>query len=144
MKRSVAIINTDFQLNSDLRGIQYDRVITDGGQMPCSDMDRQIEIIFDRLDREKEQLQNEIYLNNILIRKMEWENDCMEEVLSLLDKESGSLIELKYSQKLSCEKIAERFSMSASNVSKKLKEVKRDLIKWIRYYNYQKNGNVFS
>lgn len=131
----------DFVLSSDLKAVQYDGVSVSGGSLPASSMDRQIESIFTKIEQEKESLKKQLLLTNMLIRKLEGENDLIEQLLGLLDNESKELIQLKYQNELSYKQITFRTNISESNISKKLKRIKRDLIKWLKYQQEKNNGN---
>lgn len=131
-------INKTFNFNTDLQAIIYDKIVVKGGQLPCSNVDRQIENRFLKLENENKELNNKILEISSLIRELETENDCLDEAIQLLDEESYKIIELRYSRKYSYEKISYELLISVSNVYKKIKFIKKCLIKWIEYYNNKK------
>lgn len=133
--------SSNFVLNTDLKGVDYDKIKVLGGNIPQSSMDRQIDIIFSTIEKEKESITDQLLLINILIRKLESENDFTEQILELLDNESKELIQLKFGSKLSYKQISYRTSISEGNISKKLKKAKRALIKWLKYQQEKSSGN---
>lgn len=141
IKNDYSEANSNFLLDTDLKAVKYDRINVSGGSLPASSMDRQIDIIFSRIEEEKESINKQLLLINILIRKMEGENDLIEQLLGLLNEESKELIQLKFQSRLSYKQIAYKTSISEGNISKKLKKVKRDLIKWLKYQQEKNNGN---
>lgn len=141
IKNDYSEANSNFLMDTDLKAVKYDRINVSGGSLPASSMDRQIDIIFSRIEEEKESINKQLLLINILIRKMEGENDLIEQLLGLLNEESKELIQLKFQSRLSYKQIAYKTSISEGNISKKLKKVKRDLIKWLKYQQEKNNGN---
>lgn len=122
-----------FHLKSDLQGVVYDKVLVTGGQLPCSDMDRQIERIYFKLEQEKEHLTNEILLNNISIRDMKKENDMMEQALSMLNEQAQQILLFKFDKEYSYEEIANNLPLSKSNIRRKMIDILNDLSLWISY-----------
>lgn len=141
IKNDYSEANSNFLLDTDLKAVKYDRISVSGGSLPASSMDRQVDIIFSRIEEEKESINKQLLLINILIRKLEGENDLIEQLLGLLNEESKELIQLKFQSRLSYKQIAYKTSISEGNISKKLKKVKRDLIKWLKYQQEKNNGN---
>lgn len=141
IKKDYSEANSNFLLDTDLKAIKYDRINVSGGSLPASNMDRQVDIIFSAIEEEKKSINKQLLLINILIRKLEGENDLIEQLLGLLDDESKELIQLKFQNGLSYKQIAYKTSISEGNISKKLKKVKRDLIKWLKYQQEKNNGN---
>lgn len=131
-------INKTFSFTADLKAVIYSETVVKGGQLPCSDVDKQIEIMFYKLENEQKELNNKILETSSLIRKLQADNDCLDEVIQLLDEESYKVIELRYNRKYSYEKISYELSISVSNIYKKIKFIKSCLIKWINYYDFKK------
>lgn len=131
-------INKTFSFTADLQAVTYSETVVKGGQLPCSDVDRQIESMFFRLENEKKELNNKILETSSLIRQLQSDNDCLDEVIKLLDEESYKIIELRYNRKYSYEKISYELLISVSNIYKKIRFIKRNLIKWINYYDFKK------
>lgn len=131
-------INKTFSFTADLKAVIYSETVVKGGQLPCSDVDRQIESMFFRLENEKKGINNKILETSSLIRQLQADNDCLDEAIKLLDEESYKIIEMRYNRKYSYEKISYELLISVSSVSKRLKCIKDCLMKWIDYSNFQK------
>lgn len=130
-----------FILNPNIKAITYDKVNIVGGSLPCSMIDRQIDTIFTKIEEEKESLNKQILLSNILIRKLESENDFVEKMLGLLNEENRQIIKLKYYYKLSYDDISVKSNISRGNIGKQLKKIKRDLIRGLRFSKEKNNGD---
>lgn len=138
VRREYEDINKTFTFTADLQAVTYSETVVKGGQLPCSDVDRQIESMFFRLENEKKELNNKILETSSLIRQLQADNDCLDEAIKLLDEESYKIIELRYNRKYSYEKISYELLISVSNIYKKIRFIKRNLIKWINYYDFKK------
>lgn len=120
-------LNKSIRLNSDLQGVTYDRVIVSGGSLPMSDMDKQVESIFKKFEQDIVNLYERVFTTECEVRALEGNNDKLNELLNLLSDESQKVIELKYNQNYSYERIAEEVPMSKANVYRKIKLILKEL-----------------
>lgn len=120
-------------LCTDLKGVKYDSVGGKGGGIPQSPMDRNIEAIYSRLDRNYEQTQQNILELKINIQKLEDEKKQTEFYIHLLNEESKRLLEYKHKQKKGVLQIAYIMNLSKSSVSRLLCDTYTDLYKLMHY-----------
>lgn len=122
--------STDFSesFHTDLQAVRYDKVIVQGGQLPSSMMDREIELIYQKLDREYQSTQAEILDTNILIRKLEKENEKMEFCLNNLKEEYFKIVEQKFKYGKNIITIALEMNISKSSISRILNDVYNELM----------------
>lgn len=132
--------NTSLVLDTDIGSVRYDKAHVTGGKKE-STMERQIEHIFTRIENEWERLNEEILLNRISIRKMENENDAMEELMGFLDEKSKELLFFRYGEDLSYEVIAEKLDISKSNVARRITVIIGKLQKWNQYLLEYRKGD---
>lgn len=134
-----SLVNTSIVLNTDLKGINYDRINIKGGQLPCGDVDRQIENIFSKLEREKGDIENEIILTNTEILMLNNENRAMESIINLVSDDNREFIKLRYESKLSFDKISIICHMSKSTLRRKSEDVLNDITKFMCYLQIGEN-----
>lgn len=115
------------ELNTDLQAVRYDGIIVQGGQLPTSMMDRQIELIYKKLDREYQSTQAEILDTKMLMRKIEKENETLDFYFSDLKKEYLEVLKLRFQQSKSIVNVALGMSMSKSTVSRILNEIYNEI-----------------
>ncbi len=120
-------------LCTDLKGVKYDSVGGKGGGIPQSLMDRNIEAIYSRLERNYEQTQQNILELKINIQKLEDERKQTEFYIHLLNEESKMLLEYKHKQKKGVLQIAYIMNLSKSSVSRLLCDTYTDLYKLMHY-----------
>ncbi len=120
-------------LCTDLKGVKYDSVGGKGGGIPQSPMDRNIEAIYSRLERNYEQTQQNILELKINIQKLEDERKQTEFYIHLLNEESKMLLEYKHKQKKGVLQIAYIMNLSKSSVSRLLCDTYTDLYKLMHY-----------
>lgn len=124
--------NFSAELSTDLQAVRYDSVVVQGGQLPSSMMDREIELIYKKLDKEYQSTQAEILDTKMLIRKLEKENEQMEFYFSSLKKEYYEVLKLKFQQGKSMVNVALAMNMSKSTINRMLKEIYTEIKKQIR------------
>lgn len=127
------LINTNIVLNTDLSSVNYAEISVKCGQLSCSDMEKQIENIFSRLEKEKEHIENEIIIVNTEILILNNKNRSMESIINLLSDENRKLIELRFANKLSFERISNILHMSRTGVRRKIDFIFLDILKFSRY-----------
>ena len=120
-------------LCTDLKGVKYNSVGGKGGGIPQSPMDRNIEAIYSRLERNYEQTQQNILELKINIQKLEDERKQTEFYIHLLNEESKMLLEYKHKQKKGVLQIAYIMNLSKSSVSRLLCDTYTDLYKLMHY-----------
>lgn len=124
IKRAYAYIDSSFELKDNLQSVLYDKEVVDGGSIPCSDVDRQIDNITLGLDREVNIINNKIICAEVEICKVENANDLVDEVLKSINEDDHKIIELRYNKKYSVLKISLECHMSTSSVNKSIKNIK--------------------
>lgn len=120
-------------LCTDLKGVRYDNIGGNAGGIPQSLMDRNIEAIYSRLERNYEQTQQNILELKINIQKLEDERKQTEFYIHLLNEESKRLLEYKHKQKKGVLQIAYIMNLSKSSVSRLLCDTYTDLYKLMHY-----------
>lgn len=128
-------LNGEIALNPDIKAVHYDKAAVSGGGLPSSTMDRQIESIFGKLENEAVSLNEKIYLAGYEIRRLEEENDALEEYINLLRNEDRRILEMKYGKNYSFEKIADEVLMSKTNVYRRISLMIRELYLLIELKN---------
>ena len=119
-------------LNTDLQGIQYDTIVKSGG-LPSSPMDRNIEQIYNTLDKAYEKTQNEMIQLKITIQQLEDSQEQMDFYIHLLNEECQKILEYRHKQKKGVVQISFLLNLSKSSVSRMLCEIYEDLYKLISY-----------
>lgn len=122
-KNDLERADKSFTLSSDMQGVVYDRVLVDGGSLPQSSMDRELERIFFRLEEEVSKISTEIVLTNIVIRQLEKSNDAVEGFLNELDDLEKEIFMLRFGHQMSFEAIAKEIHMAKSNVDRKFRKM---------------------
>lgn len=121
-------------LSSDIKGITYDSILVDGGRLPASSMDQEIERIYVGLDREYEKTAAELMETKRLIRKAETENEKMGFYIALLQAEHKKTLELRYLENMGITKISFEIHIAKSTVCKYLNNIYKEVSKLILYY----------
>ncbi len=121
-------------LNTDVKAVRYDEIIVKCGALPSSSMDREIESIYNNLEKEYKNTEEEILQTKALIRKLENENDEMNFYISMLSADYKNILNLKYGQKKSIYQIAYIINISEATVSRYLNSIYCDLYKFKKLY----------
>ncbi len=120
-------------LCTDLKGIKYDSVGGKGEGIPQSPMDRNIEAIYSRLERNYEQTQQNILELKINIQKLEDERKQTEFYIHMLNEENQMLLKYKYKHKKSVRQISILLHLSKSTVCRNLHDIYEWLYKMMAY-----------
>ena len=121
-------------LQADVKGIDYDKIITIGGGPPSSTMERDIERIYKVLEKDYHDTVNEILQTKRLIRNMEEENSRMEFYLGMLSQENRRLLDLKYLERKSILQMTSMLNVSEATISRLLKDTYEALYRLKVYY----------
>lgn len=119
-------------LNTDLQGVRYDRIGGKAGIVQ-SPMERNIEAIYSRLDKNYEETQQKILELKIKIVRQEDERKETEFYLHLLNEENKRLLQYKFKDKKSVTEIALLLHLSKSTVCRSFYEVYKWLYKIMEY-----------
>lgn len=119
-------------LDTDLQGIRYDRIGGKSGVVQ-SPIDRNIEAIYDRLDKNYEETQEKILDLKIKIQKLEDSQEQIAFYMHMLKEESKKILEYKHKQKKGILQISFIMNLSKSSVSRLLCDTYTDLYKIMRY-----------
>lgn len=119
-------------LDTDLQGIRYDRIGGKSGVVQ-SPIDRNIETIYDRLDRNYEQTQQKILDLKINIQKLEDSQEQIAFYIHMLKEESKKVLEYKHKQNKGILQISYIMNLSKSSVSRLLCDTYTDLYKIMKY-----------
>ncbi len=119
-------------LDTDLQGVRYDRI---GGQagIAQSPMERNIEAIYSRLDRNYKETQQKILELKIATQKLEDNQEQIAFYMHMLKEESKKLLEYKHRQNKGILQIASFMNLSKSSVSRLLCDTYTDLYKIMKY-----------
>ncbi len=117
----------DHSFKTDLKGMSYDSIIVSGGSLPSSYMDREIEHIYQELERECKNTESEILRTKALIRTLENENGKMDFYINLLNSEQKRALELKHDKGHSQVQMSFELNISTSSVSRLLKKAYEDI-----------------
>lgn len=134
-----------FHLSTETRGLTYDGISVQGGSIPASPMEREIEHIFDRLDREYDKIRKEWIDLKQYIRHVESENEKTGFYLDLIDPENKEIFELKFLKKNSITQIAFEMNMSKSTIHKRMEDSYLLIADLISYYEDERmiqNDNI--
>ena len=119
-------LNNNLSLNPDIHGIAYDGIKVSGG-ISSSSMERQIDNIYDKLENEKNRLNEIICTTRYDIRRIEEKNDSLREIMLLLSDDNRKILELRYIKNYSYERIAEEVLISKSNVVRRINQMIEEL-----------------
>lgn len=125
---------------TDLKGVSYDSIIVSGGSLPSSCMDREIEHIYQELERDYKNTENEILRTKALIRKLEDECSDMDFYIGMLSDECNKILDMKYRKKKSLYQISAAMNMSEATVSRTLSDIMRDISKIKEIYKNRENS----
>ncbi len=119
-------------LDTDLQGVCYDRI---GGRagIAQSPMERNIEAIYSRLDRNYKETQQKILELKITIAKQEDERKKTEFYIHLLKEENRQLLQYKFQNKKSVTEIAFLLHLSKSTICRSFYETYKWLYKIMEY-----------
>ena len=120
-------------LCTDLKGIKYDSIGGKSGRLPQSPMDRNIEAIYNKLDRSYEETQQKIIDLRIKIPKQEDERKETEFYIHLLNEENQMLLKYKYEYKKSVTQISILLHLSKSTICRNLYNIYEWLYKMMEY-----------
>ena len=119
-------------LDTDLQGVRYDRIGGKSGVVQ-SPIDRNIEAIYDRLDKNYEETQEKILDLKIKIAKQEDERKKVEFYIHFLSEENRKLLQYKFQNKKSVTEIAFLLHLSKSTVCRSFYEIYKWLYKIMEY-----------
>lgn len=119
-------------LNTDLQGVRYDRIGGKAGIVQ-SPMERNIEAIYSRLDKNYEETQQKILELKIKIQKLEDSQEQIAFYIHMLKEESKKLLEYKHKQNKGILQISYSMNLSKSSVSRLLYDTYADLYKIMKY-----------
>lgn len=119
-------LNNNLSLNPDIHGVAYDGIKVSGGILSSS-MERQIDNIYDKLENEKDRLNEIICTARYDIRRIEEKNDSLREIMLLLSDDNRKILELRYIKNYSYERIAEEVLLSKSNVVRRINQMIQEL-----------------
>ena len=120
-------------LCTDLQGVNYSSVGNKSGKIAQSPIERNIEAIYDRLDRNYEETQEKILDLKIKIQKLEDSQEKIAFYIHMLKEESKKILEYKHKQKKGILQISFIMNLSKSSVSRLLCDTYTDLYKIMRY-----------
>ena len=120
-------------LDTDLQGIRYDSIGGKSGRITQSPMERKIEAIYDKLDRNYEETQQKILELKIKIQKLEDSQEQIAFYIHMLKEESKKLLEYKHKQNKGILQISYSMNLSKSSVSRLLCDTYTDLYKIMKY-----------
>ena len=127
-------------LHTDLSAVKYDGIGSKSGTLPQSPMDREIEVIYTRLDTAYCKTQNEILELKIEIQKLEDEKEETAFYIHMLNEESKKILEYKYKHKKSVTQVAFLLHLSKSTVCRSFQEIYEWLYKMMEYNGvFEKN-----
>ena len=92
-------------------------------------MERELEQIYLRLEKEKAETELEILETNMLIRRLENDNYEIERCIRLLGIEYRNILESKFKRHKSLTQISFEANMSKSNVARALYDIYADFYK---------------
>lgn len=124
-----------FELDTDIKSLCYNRIKVDGGSIPESAMDREIDRIFYRLESESEKIKSEILRTKMFIRKLEFENEYIKYFIDVLEEENSKLLKLKYGDCKSSINISFIVNLSKSTVNDRINKILCDIISQIEYFD---------
>ena len=119
-------------LNTDLQGIQYDTIVKSRG-LPSSPMDRNIEQIYNTLDKAYEKTQNEMIQLKITIQQLEDSQEQMQYYIHFLSSQSRKLLEYKYNENKSVTQISFLLHLSKSTICRNFYDIYQWLYKMMEY-----------
>ncbi len=120
-------------LCTDLQGVNYSSVGNKSGKIAQSPIERNIEAIYDRLDRNYEETQEKILDLKIKIAKQEDERKKTEFYIHFLSEENRKLLQYKFQNKKSVTEIAFLLHLSKSTVCRSFYEIYKWLYKIMEY-----------
>lgn len=121
-------------LNTDIQGVNYDRVVVMGGTLPISPMENEIERMYARLDYEYNETMLKLTILGQEIREKETDNEKIEFYLNQLETEHRKALDLKYLDKKSITEISFILHVSKSTVSKYFSDTYAEMAKLLTYY----------
>ena len=119
----------NFCLNIDIKAVSYDGIAIQGSSLISSGVERELEQIYLRLEKEKAETELEILETNMLIRRLENDNYEIERCIRLLGIEYRNILESKFKRHKSLTQISFEANMSKSNVARALYDIYADFYK---------------
>lgn len=124
-------------LHTDLQGVRYDGIGIKGGAIAQSPIEKNIDAIYNKLDRNYEQTQQKILDLKINMQKLEDSQKETEFYIHMLNEESRKVLEYKHKQKKGILQIAYCMNLSKSSVSRLLCDIYTDLYRFMKYKEEQ-------
>ncbi len=113
-------LNLQENLRTDIYGVNYDRIIVNGGKKE-SFVEREIERIYKKFEEELEELQNDIVVTKETIRRLEKANLDMMCHISQLNEFQQKILELRYKDKKRIYEVAGLLNMSETSINHNIK-----------------------
>lgn len=119
-----------FHLHSDISSLNYNSPKVQGGPLPSSPMDKEIENI---KDAQIEKIECELKESQKIIINLTYETALIKDIIKNLSKENQKLLDLIYNQKRSYESLAFDLNEAKASICRKNKLILNEITDYIQW-----------
>ncbi len=109
-----------FTLSTDIKAASYENIPTGGKKQQTSPMEKEIDLFYEKLDKEYEKLTIEWLQEKAALREAEKKNETMEFCISRLEPQQRKALDLKYKRRCGITKLSLELHMARSTVNRYL------------------------